>query len=632
MSVQYGIWNQDGRPVDSDRVAKARAQLAPHGPDDWGSYQSGNISILYHALHTTKESRREKQPHATSSGRVITWDGRLDNRDQLIPDCGGVLTAVATDVEVVAAAYQLWGTHCFAKLIGDWAVSIWDPADRSLILAKDPIGTRHLHYLLDKNEVTWSTTLDALLLLSEKSFQLEEEYIAGWFSCFPAAHLTPYVGMHSVPPSSFLLIRAQNRSIRKYRDFDPDRRILCRTDAEYEEQFRNVFTESVRRRLRSDSPVLAELSGGMDSSSIVCVADRIIVSGAAETPRLDTISYYDDSEPNWNERPYFMKIEQGRGRAGCHIDVGSKNCLPFDFERERFAVSPGSQAGRNQAAKQFEAYVASQRNSVVLSGVGGDEVAGGVPTPTPELQDLLVRARLKALARKLKAWSLDKRKPWFFLLAEAVRDFLPQFLLDPPKHKRIPSWLNSEFIKRHRAVLSGYEKRLRLVGPRPSFQHSLITLDVLRRQLACSILPASIAYEKCYPYLDRDFLEFLYAIPREQLVRPGHRRSLMRRALVGIVPDEILNRRRKAFVARASLAAVSAGWATLIEAKHGLLNHSLGIIDTNLLTDELRKAEKGAGVPIVPLMRTICIEAWLRTATSAGVLRAETRRFSFPAS
>src|SRR6266702_6630587 len=83
-----------------------------------------------------------------------------------------------------------------------------------------------------------------------------------------------------------------------------------------------VFAKAVQRSLRSDRPVLAELSGGRDSTSIVCMADSIIARGTAETPRLDTLSMYDDSEPNWNERPYFTKVEEKRGRTGWHIDVG----------------------------------------------------------------------------------------------------------------------------------------------------------------------------------------------------------------------------------------------------------------------------------------------------------------------
>ena len=72
----------------------------------------------------------------------------------------------------------------------------------------------------------------------------------------------------------------------------------------------------------------------MDSSSIVCVADTIIAQGTYEVPRLDTLSYYSDSEPNWNERPYFTKVEEKRGRTGCHIDVGAPNYFTFGFERD----------------------------------------------------------------------------------------------------------------------------------------------------------------------------------------------------------------------------------------------------------------------------------------------------------
>src|SRR5258708_2167464 len=158
-----------------------------------------------------------------------------------------------------------------------------------------------------------------------KTLALNEEYIAGWFSMFPAVHLTPCVGIHSVPPSSSVLLGSGKHNISKYWDLDPEKKIRYRTDAEYEEHFRNVFAKAVQRKLRSDSPILAELSGGRDSSSIVCMADTVIGRGAAETPRLDTVSYYDDSEPNWNERPYFSKVEEKRGRTGCHINVAAQD-------------------------------------------------------------------------------------------------------------------------------------------------------------------------------------------------------------------------------------------------------------------------------------------------------------------
>jgi asparagine synthase (glutamine-hydrolysing) len=615
VSVQFGRWNFDGKAVDRDYLEKARASIAPYGPDDAGSYLKGNISILYHAFHTTKESRRETQPHTTASGAVITWDGRLDNRAELIRRLRDVLTVGSTDVSIVAAAYEEWGTDCFAKLIGDWALIIWEPQDRSLILAKDPIGTRHLYYSLDKDRIAWSTILDPLVLFAGKTFALCEEYIAGWFSFFPAAHLTPYIGIHSVPPSSSVHIRPGKHTTSKYWDFDPGKRIRYHTDAEYEEHFRAVFAEAVRRRLRSDSPILAELSGGMDSSSIVCMADTIIARGTAETPRLDTVSYYDDSEPNWNERPYFTKVEEKRGRTGTRIDVGKQELFKLEFDNDRFAATPGSGGGRpSEASRQFATCMTSQGNRVVLSGIGGDEVMGGVPTPIPELEDLLARAQFQTLAQQLKVWALNKRKPWLHLLFETLRGFCPLALVGVPKWKQPAPWLNAAFVKRNPAALNGYETRLKILGALPSFQENLSTLDGLRRQLICSPLPCEPLYEKRYPYLDRGLLEFICAVSREQLVRPGHRRSLMRRALANIVPGELLNRNRKAYVARSTMAGIAAEWPGLVEISHQMAGSSLGIVEADRFLESLQRARNGQEIPMVTLMRTLGVECWLKSA------------------
>jgi asparagine synthase (glutamine-hydrolysing) len=168
MSVQFGRWNFDGKPLDRGFLEKAQTCIAPYGPDDVGSYSKANVSMLYRAFHTTKESHRETQPHVTASGAILTWDGRLDNRADLVRGLRDAVTTVSTDVEIVAAAYEYWGSDCFAMLIGDWALSLWDPHTRSLILAKDPIGTRHLYYSLDKDQVTWSTIIDPLVLFAGK--------------------------------------------------------------------------------------------------------------------------------------------------------------------------------------------------------------------------------------------------------------------------------------------------------------------------------------------------------------------------------------------------------------------------------------------------------------------------------
>jgi len=450
MCVQFGTCNFDGKPIERSVLHSVRPVLEPYGPDGEGLFDGKGAGILYRALHTNRESRSEIQPYISDLGMVITWDGRLDNREELTRQLGGALAPTWTDLSIVASAYEKWNTGSFQKIIGDWALSIWNPGDRSLTLARDFAGTRQLFYSVQKDHATWCTILDPLLLLAGHSFKLEEEYIAGWLSHFPSCELTPYIGIRSVAPASFVRIESKNQSITRFWDFNPSNSIRYRTDQEYEDHFRFVLSESVRRRVRSDSTVMSELSGGMDSSSIACIADTVIKQGAGDAVELDTISYYDDSEPNWDERPYFTKVEEKLRKQGHHIDVGHQNPFRFDTDVNRLMANPTSAEFSQEARGLFQAAMLSSGSRVLLSGTGGDEVTGGVPTPLPELQDLIARARLKRLAHQLKAWALNKRIPWIHLLSAAAAGFLPSTVIRPPKHLRPAPWINKKFIKIHR--------------------------------------------------------------------------------------------------------------------------------------------------------------------------------------
>jgi asparagine synthase (glutamine-hydrolysing) len=615
MSIQFGRWNFEGQPPAPDYIEKVNATLASCGPDSNESYSKGGVRVLYRAFHTTRESHWETQPHISPSGDVITWDGRLDNRTKLIGEIRDSLTISSTDIAIVVAAYEKWGTACFAKLIGDWALSVWSPKNCWLILAKDPIGTRHLYYSIDKTQVTWSTLLDPIILFAGKTFALNEEYIAGWFSYFPAAHLTPYVGIRAVQPSSFIILGPGKHSVSKYWDFNPDKRIRHGTDAEYEEHFRTVFGKAVQRRLRSDSPVLAELSGGMDSSSIVCVADRIIASGEAETPRLDTISWYDDEYPALDERPYFSKIEERRGRTGYHIDLNSLKAIDSrqPFDSSCFAPTPIPRSWREDFSKNYAQHMSSQGHFVTLSGIGGDDfTGGGVPTPRPELQNLIARAQFLRLAHQLNTWAVKMRKHRLPLLWEAIRGFVPPALAAAPADTLMAAWFHPGFVHRNKAALCGYPYRMKLFGSLPSFQDNLRTLDKWRAVLGCVAPHPKLLREVRYPYLDRDFLEFMCAIPREQIVGVGRRRYLMRRALVGIVPDELLNRRDKAFVPPDPKKDSSNEWAGLMGAGQQIVSNRFGIIDSDRFWEAIERPQRNDDVSVRILMRTLMLESWLR--------------------
>jgi asparagine synthase (glutamine-hydrolysing) len=153
---------------------------------------------------------------------------------------------------------------------------------------------------------------------------------------------------------------------------------------------------------------------------------------------------------------------------------------------------------------------------------------------------------------------------------------------------------------------------VKVFGPRPSFQINLDALNGLRSQLGCLSLSSDPPYEKRYPYLDRDLLEFVYAIPREQLVRPGQRRSLMRRALVGIVPDALLQRKRKAFVARAPLTALKRSWGDFAAMQHNMQSEKMGMVHSTLLLKGVEEVFLGEEVSLSCLIRTLVLESWLK--------------------
>ena len=311
-------------------------------------------------------------------------------------------------------------------------------------------------------------------------------------------------------------------------------------------------------------------------------------------------------------------VEEKRGRVGRHIDTSSRGPLQFRFADDTFAATPSAGGQKSDARKAFDAFMDLHGARVLLSGIGGDEVTGGVPTPIPELADLVAGACIRTLAHRLKLWALEKRMPWFFLLYEVIRKFLPPVVTTRPE--RLPGWLQPGFVQRNRAALLGYEKRLTLTGALPSFQETLSTVDILRQQLGSLALPMGPTCETRYPFLDRDLLEFLLAVPPEQLVRPGQRRSLIRRALAGTVPQPILDRRRKAFVVRGP--TIAASMLSILQSDGSMLCSQFGIVDEGLFAQNLALTRAGCEIPIVPLARTLLIESWLKHAVARGVLKA----------
>jgi asparagine synthase (glutamine-hydrolysing) len=612
MSVQAGIWNFDGRPVDHKLLADISESLRQQGPDGESCHVDGSIALLYRPFHTTAESRREKQPYFSHRGFILTWDGRLDNRDELIPELRSDLEANPTDVAIIAAAFDRWETNCFRRIVGDWAVSIWNPEQRELLFAADYMAIRHIFYYLKNDRIWWSTDLSPLVLLSSDKFHIDDDYVAGYLAHDPDAHLTPYCEIREVPPGQFVRIRNCRISVERFWRFSPKSRIRYKTDAEYEEHFRYIFRQSVQRRLRSDSAVLAELSGGLDSSSIVCMADNIIASEGERIPRLDTISYYDKTEPNGEDWIYFQKIEEKRGRAGIHIDSSKLGISPASLECSEFCPLPGA-LGVGQKIGDVRADVVRRSGyRAALSGIGGDEFMGGVPDPRAHLADLIVQFKFVSLARQLMAWSLIKRAPWIQLLWQSAIDALPaslgQYLV---KEAKVEPWIRKDFAKKTRLAIRQLDVDEHFGLWLPTRRSYVGGMLLMACKLAKFAPPLSTLEETRYPFLDQNLIEFILSIPATQLMRPGERRSLMRRSLAGIVPEAILSRRTKQVAARTPVLVLENHWDELQNVYQTSVSAALGYVDDIQVLKTIREARAGKSVPMVRLFWTISLEYWL---------------------
>ena len=626
MTIQFGIWNFGGETIDSGELRRVESLLEPFAPDGIFTVQLGNLALMLGSLETTA-GLCGLRPVPFAGGKWLLWDGRIDNRADLRKTTSQQ-RSTEQNPGLVADLYERRGLKAFEGIVGDWAASICRESENTLILAKDYLGTRSLFYRINGNQVAWSTVLEPLLFLFGGPPQLCESYVAGWMTFFPEDHLTPYRGIYSVPPSSFVRIQPDKVTTHHYSSVENAKPIRYSTDQQYEEHFLSVFREAVRRRIDSSEPILAELSGGMDSSSIVCMADSLLAEGVLQTPRIDTVTYCDATELTWDEMPLVSKVETKRGRVGFHMEIGQSNPGPRDAGSTRFQAIPTSLAAATGQADVFASLVSRGGYRIVLSGLGGDEILGGVPTPIPELADLLARCHGYDFVRQSMRWAIAKKKPVVALWGTTFEQFLPSRTGGLSNGFQRFTWLTKEFSERNRAFLGFSQPRISLFGPLPSMQANLWSLDVLRRQFACTPLASQPAYEWRYPFMDRDLVSFCFSIPREQLVRPHQRRSLMRRALAGLVPREVLERQRKAYVSRGLVNALTAAWSRLGPDKE-LVLEELGVANGAMLSESVRDAEHGRDVSIISLLRTLTLEHWLRNLQRESQLanvQAITRR------
>jgi asparagine synthase (glutamine-hydrolysing) len=630
MSIIFGIRKPDGEIVDDTELLRLAHRTERYAPDGTFVTSAGRVGMGFQPFHTTERSRLEDQPLVDEHGSLLVFDGRLDNHEELRYKLGIREPRVA-DSQLILSAFVRWDESCFAQFVGDWAIALWSAAKQTLYLARDHAGTRTLFFQHVSGALQWSTYLDSLLL-PETSHQLDKEYVASYLASRPIRDLTPYRGIRAVLPAHYKRVMADAVVAKPHWSSMASGNIRYGSDEEYEVHFLQLFKTSVVRRTTPGGKILAQLSGGMDSTSIVCMSDHIRTSqGAPPAELLDTLSYYDDSEPNWQERPYFSIVESARGKTGIHIDRSDwhPTLEPLD-QSEGVALWPGWHGGSAEQARKFDDLVRARGYRAIVSGIGGDELLGGVPTPLPELAEYLVSGSPAKLFRRSADWCLTDRSPLLHLLFQTVKFTINLYRQPGPDVTKMPSWIAPDLRKlcfdlKHREIEGG--KRL---GFSPTALGNGITWWAILETLPHLIPPLLTRYEYRYPYLDRDLVDFLLRIPRDQLLRPGQRRSLMRRALKDIVLPEILARRRKGFVIRGPLTLVQQEKEKIEQlfARSFLGEH--GFIDPVRLRSTLELVARGKAIDqLQTLLRAIALELWFKSRAQ-GFTPDKQRAHKFP--
>lgn len=557
MSGIAAVYCFDGRAAEQKLIDAMLAAIPYRGPDGINSCLDGPVALGHAMLRATPESMRETQPlFDRKRGLALTFDGRIDNRDELksLLKDAGLSTSADSDVELALDAYQCWEEEAPARIIGDFAFALWDRRKRQLLCARDFANVQPLFYYCDGRIFMCASELHQLLANPDIPRTPDEQLIGAHLSGLVAdPTATAYRAIRKVPGGSALLVRPERIDKRRYFDIDPAKVIRYRTDEQYAEHFISIFREAVRCRMRSAGPLAAELSGGLDSSLVVGVAEALLRSAETQPARLEAFSM-EFEHPSAHERNY---VEDVASKWGLRVNCSAPFFPGFDdyqADTRRYQDFCGPP---NFAMDGLMKRAMREKGCrVVLTGQGGDQWFGG---SMDCFADLLSTFRFLELAKLLRAEAACPTRvpagqgPLTLLLRRAIWPLVPMAIKLPLNLVRgvrlVPPFVRSDFARRM------HLERVRNTPleaiPGLSFaQRSMYGVLKMGTSVHFAELnerKAAFAHQQArHPFYDRRLIEFAFAIPEEQRSRPGAKKYVIRQAGRGFLPESVRCRRSKA--------------------------------------------------------------------------------------
>lgn len=535
---------------------------------------------------------------------VLHWDGRLDNRSDLLLRLRDALKGRTTDAAIARATYERWGIEGLVHLIGDWSLVLRDRENRTTILASDFAGVRPLYYHVQNGSVQWSNRLQALVDAVDTS-DLDNEFVAAFLTFGGCPNRTPYKGICSVPPGHAVSVSPEETKIERFWSMPIRDAIRYQNQQRYEEELRALFREAVAVRLQSESPVLTELSGGLDSSSVVCVATDLMRAGAVPASRLSGVSFV---WPNSLDQPFIDEVESHCGIEGVHI---STNEVPIVAEKQVGNALPES----FQPLRKEIAAVANQiKAKTVLTGQAGDLITGNWFDDSLQVARWLRSFRPDRACAEALEWSKLLRVPIYPILWRGVQAALPPRLsptsiFTAADGSYMPKSVETSLVADVSDQASYFSNSWMQAPPERRKHFRTLTTMLELRQLQPAEPLQHLDYT--HPFAHRPLVEYLMSVPANILCGPGQPRRLMRSAFSDYWPTKLRDRRSKGVFNAPWQAALRPLARTLANAKQ-LHVVDRGFVDLASVRSRLERLCRGLECNEHQLRQIIMLELWLR--------------------
>ncbi|MCU1302292.1 MAG: Asparagine synthetase [Candidatus Sulfotelmatobacter sp.] len=610
MKLQLGLLQRDGRPATVDDLATVLGPFVTWDAETRGEIVDGPLAMAYRGDRITWEEENEVQPYKWGAC-ITTFDGRLDNREELgirlgLPDLPNV-----PDPVIVAKAYSEFGARIFADLIGEFVLSIWCGNSRTLFFARSACGARPLYYVADRSRLIWSSDFGHLVRVSSVDLSVNYRYLLEYIISQPSTKHSPLEKVNVVPPGTVVAFRDNEfKQVGELWNPTNIRSLKYRTDHDYEDHCRELLAEAVRVRLRARPPVFSELSGGFDSSSLVMIGDRILRDQNESTEGLRTVSCVFEESESCDESPFIKAVEDTRRLPGFRV-TEKDQAITLALRNVVFTGLPNP---LHCFPGRFLAYQKLMRTlgaRVLFSGEGGDHLFWSVRDGTPVVADSFLKGHFVEMHAACVAWSHFTNVPYVRLLFKqafplAMGSIFPWVsAYQPPE---APRWITrhykDDFAK---AVWDGGTRSSRNM---PSLRMHRHHIDLLFCQLAAGYVNEYRDMYVTYPYSHRPLVEFCLSVPTSQFLRAGQTRSLMRRSLSEILPRKVLERRSKGGPGEAMVRALHKEWSDIADLSRWQLCER-GIADPERLMKDLNKMRVQGDTGHI--LRMLTAERWLRS-------------------